>query len=245
MTSQFYLTPSAGKRLIAKAVLLLPEVQTALTEGTVVVIMGTTNAYIANEILSRAGSSDRVAFKEFHRGILLPAGYERKPATMRGDLVVEKGTPSFTLELEAVCAKLKESDVIFKGANAVNLELNQAGVLIGARETFGTAGIALRSKARVIFPVGVEKRMSCDLKELEAELNTPENKGLGLRCAEGAFTELDAVRLLCGVKAKLIAGGGVCGAEGGCYFMAEGSEEQLSKLSEAVKEVSAEPAIML
>jgi hypothetical protein len=149
MTTQFYLTPSAGKRLIAKAVLLLPEVKKALTEGTVVVIMGTTNAYIANEVLKRACSEDRIAFKEFHRGISLPPSYVRQPANMRGDLVVEKGVPSFTAELDAACAKLKESDVIFKGANAVNLELNQAGVLIGARETFGTAGIALKSKAKV------------------------------------------------------------------------------------------------
>jgi hypothetical protein len=245
MTAQFYLTPSAGKKLIAKTVIKLPEVQKALKEGTVVVIMGTTNAYIANEILRITGSKDSLAFKEFHRGITLPPGYIRQPAKMKGDLVVVKGLPSFTDELETVCLKLCETDVVFKGANAVNTELHQAGVLIGARETFGTVGLALRSKARVIFPVGVEKRVSCDLKELEAELNVPENQGLGLRCAEGAFTELDAVKLLCGVEAKVIASGGVSGAEGGCYFIAEGSREQLEQLKEAVKEVSEEPAIVL
>jgi hypothetical protein len=50
---QLLLTPSAGKRLIAKALSIHPQIQSALQKGTLVVIAGTTNGYLAEEILNR------------------------------------------------------------------------------------------------------------------------------------------------------------------------------------------------
>ena len=41
-STQFYLTPAAGKRLIAKGIAALPAVRTALLQGTVVIVAGTT-----------------------------------------------------------------------------------------------------------------------------------------------------------------------------------------------------------
>jgi hypothetical protein len=243
MTKQFYLTPAAGKRLIAGAVIESPVVSSALKNGTVVVIMGSTNAYIANELLKRAGREDYVNFGEFHRGVSLPAGYISKPVKMRGDLVLKRGIPEFTDALGEVCSNLGENDVIIKGANAVNIELRQAGVLIGSKETSGTLGIALKSKAKKIFPAGVEKRVNLDLRQLEAELCVPSNTDLWLRCGGEPFTELDAMRLLCGVKARIFAGGGICGAEGGVYFLAEGDEEQLGKLKTLIDEAAGEPPV--
>ena len=49
---QFYLTPAAGKRLIAKGVTALPAVRAALLQGTVVIVAGTTNGYVAEEVLA-------------------------------------------------------------------------------------------------------------------------------------------------------------------------------------------------
>jgi hypothetical protein len=162
---------------------------------------------------------------------------------MRGDLVVKRGIPEFTDTLGEVCDSLGENDVILKGANAVNLELKQAAVLIGSKETSGTLGIALKSRAKKIFPAGVEKRVSIDLKQLEAELCVPSNTELWLRYGGEPFTELDAVKLLCGVTARIIAGGGICGAEGGVYFLAEGDEEQLGRLKTLIDEIAAEPPV--
>ncbi len=245
MKMQFYLTPSAGKRLIAKGVLERTDVRRALEGGTLVVIMGTTNAYIANELLRAAGRTDIVGFGEFHRGVSLPPGYARKPARMRGDLVISKGEPSFTDELAEVCRNLCETDVILKGANAVNLETRQAAVLVGAKETGGTLGISLGSKAKKIFPVGVEKRVGCDLSAMAAELCGPDNKGPDLRLGGEPFTELDAVKLLTGADALVFAGGGICGAEGGAYFLARGSAQELDRLMELVGEVEKEPPVFL
>jgi len=47
------LTPSESKRLIAKAVKEMPEVKRALKKGRIIIIGGTTNAYVAEEILGR------------------------------------------------------------------------------------------------------------------------------------------------------------------------------------------------
>jgi hypothetical protein len=52
---QFVVTPSAGKRLIAKAIAQHPDVKGALKQGTVVIIAGTTNGYVAEEIFSALG----------------------------------------------------------------------------------------------------------------------------------------------------------------------------------------------
>ena len=53
MKRQVILTVSESKRLIAKAVAALPEVQNAMKEGTVVVATGTTNAFVLEELWGR------------------------------------------------------------------------------------------------------------------------------------------------------------------------------------------------
>jgi hypothetical protein len=45
------LPPGAARRLIARGVARLPSVQRALRDGLVVVTLGTTNAYVAEELL--------------------------------------------------------------------------------------------------------------------------------------------------------------------------------------------------
>ncbi len=47
---QFFLSPAAGKRLIAKSILHIPEIADAIENRTVVVIAGTTNGYVVEEI---------------------------------------------------------------------------------------------------------------------------------------------------------------------------------------------------
>jgi len=45
------LTPSEAKRLIGKAVAMMEPVRAAFKDGTIVICPGTTNAYVAEEIL--------------------------------------------------------------------------------------------------------------------------------------------------------------------------------------------------
>ncbi|WP_252891325.1 hypothetical protein [Thermoclostridium stercorarium] len=54
-------------------------------------------------------------------------------------------------------------------------------------------------------------------------------------------TELDAIEILTGARARLAAAGGICGAEGSCYIAVSGTEEQVSKASEIIESVKYEP----
>lgn len=56
---QLCITPSMGKRLIGKAMVYNPEVKRVLEEGTLVITAGTTNGYVAEELLKSRLSSLR------------------------------------------------------------------------------------------------------------------------------------------------------------------------------------------
>ena len=87
---QFVVTPSAGKRLIAKALVMHAAVSNALKDGTVVIVAGTTNGYVAEEILKMLGISSGFSRKRFFRGITLPPG---SAVTSEGRLSDESAFP--------------------------------------------------------------------------------------------------------------------------------------------------------
>ena len=72
---QAVITPAAGKRLIAKSLVSHPAIRTALQSGTVVVIAGTTNGYVAEELLracaNAKGFSRERFFLQKQAGILI------------------------------------------------------------------------------------------------------------------------------------------------------------------------------
>jgi len=140
---------------------------------------------------------------------------------------------------------LKEGDVILKGANALDLNRKRAAVLIG-HPNGGTIGTAIQAvigrRVRLIMPVGLEKRVHGDLDPLAETVNAPHSEGPRLWPVPGqVFTELDALNLLTGVKAELIAGGGVCGAEGSIRIALSGNDYQTSAAESLIKEICAEP----
>ena len=62
---QFTITPAAGKRLIARALAVHPIVQNVLKTGTLVIIAGTTNGYVAEEIFAALHRGDGFSRKRF------------------------------------------------------------------------------------------------------------------------------------------------------------------------------------
>ena len=250
---QYLVTPAAGKRLIGKAMAIHPAVQEALASGVIVIVAGTTNGYVAEEILAVSG--DRTGFSRdyFFRGITLPpsrpttdTGRAPDESGFPGDVVLDRGEWRKGATIFDVIDDLKEGDVILKGANAVDLANRRAAILIGHPKA-GTIGVALPAVAgrrvRLIVPVGVEKRVLTDLDTLAAKRNSPGASGPRLLPVPGeVVTELDAVRMLCGASADLIAGGGVGGAEGSVWLSVEGTPEQQDAAVSILKEVGAEPA---
>ena len=253
---QFALTPSAGKRLIGQATARHPAVQAALQAGTLVIVAGTTNGYVAEEILTRLGAAKPFDRRRFFRGITLPPA---RVTTATGRLADESGFPGDVVIVNGqwqpgktifdVADELKEGDVILKGANALDLPRRKAAILIGHPKG-GTIAVALQAavgrRVRLILPVGLEKRVSGDLDELARLLNAPGGKGLRLLPVSAeVLTELDAIARLTGASVELVAGGGVGGAEGSVWLAATGTPEEEEAVDALVKSVAAEPPFAL
>jgi hypothetical protein len=249
---QFVLTPAAGKRLIGKAIARHAAVVKALKQNTVVIIAGTTNGYVAEEILSKLGQEKEFKRNRFHRGIILPPaqseiskGKYYDEGKFPGDVVIKKGIFQKGKTIFDVVDELREGDIILKGANAVDVIHRKAAVLIGAPKA-GTIGASLPAavgrRVRLILPVGMEKRVFENLDELAAKMNEPGTKGPRLFPVPGEiFTELDAIALLTGAKVSLIAAGGVCGAEGSVWLAVSGKPAQEKAAEALIKSVANEP----
>ena len=137
-TKQFLLTPAAGKRIIAQSLLFVPGILDALQNRTVVIIAGTTNGYVAEEILNKIDQNTEFSKKRFFRGITLPpehattnTGRIADESLFPGDVVIVKGKWEKGKTILDVVDNLQEGDIIIKGANAVNLDTMQAAIYIG------------------------------------------------------------------------------------------------------------------
>ena len=252
---QFLITTSAGKRLIAKALATHPTIQQTLKDGTLVVVAGTTNGYVAEEILNTLGNS-RFTRQRFFRGITLPPskivtaeGRLTDESKFPGDVVIVRGVLREDKTIADVVDSLREGDVILKGANALDLVRRQAGLLIGHPRA-GTIGLALPAvvgrRVKLIIPIGLEKRVSTDLYLIAEKLNAPGAGGYRFLPIPGeVFTEVEAFKLLTGVDAELMAAGGVFGAEGSYWLAVTGSKEQEEAAMKVYASVANEPSFEL
>jgi len=253
---QFVLTPAAGKRLIGKAVAKHPGVLAALKGGTVVVIAGTTNGYVAEELLAAIGQAQDFRKGRFFRGIILPPVRPKKEdgrlpdeSGFPGDVVIREGVWQKGKTIFDVASDLKEGDVILKGANALDLERRRAAILIGHPQA-GTIGASLPAyygrRVRLIIPVGLEKRISGNLDDLALEINEPGVQGPRLLPVPGEIiTELDAIARLTGAQARMIAAGGVAGAEGSVWLAVSGEPSQENDAAALLQSVAGEPVCEL
>ena len=98
-------------------------------------------------------------------------------------------------------------------------------------------------RVKLILPVGLEKRIYENLDELAAKMNEPGKQGPRLWPVPGEiFTELDAIAMLTGASAQLVAAGGVCGAEGSIWLAVSGKPAQEKAAEDLIKSVVNEPA---
>lgn len=253
---QFLLTPAAGKRLIGKGLAAHPDIKAAARSGTIAIVAGTTNGYVAEEILTSIGQMRNFSRARFFRGITLPPNYKttdqgRLPdeSGFKGDVVIRDGVLLENKTIEDVADSLKEGDIVIKGANALDVARRRAAILIG-NPTGGTIFVSLKAavgrRVRLIMPVGLEKRVSGDLDDMARRVNAPGSKGLRLMPAAGeVFTELDAVALLTGASAEMIGAGGVSGAEGCVYLGVSGTPDAELKAEQLLKSVVGEKAFVV
>ena len=122
MLTMITLTVAESKRLIAKGVRAIDYVDRALEEGIVAVSKGTTNAYIAEELLGRKIDKTRYVL-----GRTFP--HDSRPFQVDGslpDVVVREGDVIEDLAATDAAKEMGPGDVFIKGANAINPALGQA-----------------------------------------------------------------------------------------------------------------------
>lgn len=242
----FALTPSESKRLIARAVVTMPEVKRAFRKGRIIIANGTTNAFVAEELLGITVDKYRYAAGIISRGMLSSTSKEERLRP----LVVVDGQVVDVPAAEMIRA-FGADDVFIKGGNAVDPS-GAVGILLGD-EYSGTIGMALpvlvARGSHLIMPVGLEKLVP---SVIEA----------GRHCGQGHFkyhlgmrvglmpvvtgkvvTEREALEMLAGVKAIHVASGGINGSEGSVVLVVEGQDENVKHALTLVERVKGEPPV--
>jgi hypothetical protein len=253
---QILLTPSAGKRLIAKALLEHSQIKNALKSRTIVIVAGSTNGYVAEELLRSIGQDCGFDKKRFFRGVTLPPSFK---TTESGRLPDESGFPGDVVIVNGVWLKgktifdvvddLTSGDIIIKGANYIDTERKRAGILIGHPKG-GTIAAAIQAvigkRVKLLLPVGLEKRNSENLDEITRVLNSADATGPRMFPVTGEIiTEIEAIELLFGLKARLVAAGGVCGAEGAVWIDIEGEQDACTRAKKSLELVKDEPLFVI
>ena len=250
MQSTVVLTVAQGKRLIARAVAQMPEIRHALHAGTIAIGRGTTNGYVAEEILGHV-----IPKGEYVAGRTLPPGVPlaRLGTGKYADIVLRNGRRLEDCNLTDAVKQMKTGDVFIKGGNALNYASQTVGVLIGHPEggTLGeNYGTLISRKIHLIIPIGLEKLVVDDIAALSRASRRvdmhPHVPVVSLFPITGTIiTEIEAFRSLCNVHVTLLAAGGVAGAEGAIWLLLEGSEAHLNEALALWHSLQDEPNLCL
>jgi hypothetical protein len=248
MRAVFSFTPSESKRLIAKAVAAMPEVQFALSEGEVVVAHGSTNVYVAEELLGCCPQREQFMSGQVINGVLCQTSPEEKPPIIRisrGQLMGPKPTMEETLR------DFGATGVFIKGANAVDPE-GIAGVFCAHPEggTIGYAyGIISARGLQLVVPVGLEKLVPSVPKAArhlgQETLYYHSGLKVGMLTITNGIvvTEIQALQILFDVTAVHVGGGGLNGSEGTVVIAIDGEKAELDRAIKFYEAIKGEPRL--
>lgn len=239
----YVLTVAESKRLIGRGVAACGAVRSAMDDGILAIAKGTTDGYVVEEILG-----EEIKKTHYCTGTTRPATGQSEVdiGNKLDDVVLRNGEAWEGVSATESVDEMSAGDVFIKGANALNYDRHQAGILIG-HPTGGTIGAAIGTliarRATLLIPVGLEKSIPGDLYGLSQALNQTGASGNGptLWPVEGEiFTELEALEVLSGVHAHPIAAGGILGAEGAVRIAVWGTSEQIDKADKVIDSVRGE-----
>jgi hypothetical protein len=245
MRALFVFAPPESKRFIAKAVVQLPEVQKAKKEGEIVIGHGSTNVYVAEEICGQCPGRDRFLSGLVINRVLCCTQPEEKPPMMvlkKGELVPPKMTMEETLK------DFNSGSVFIKGANAVDPDGN-AGVYMASPSggTIGYSyGILSARGCHLIVPVGLEKLVPSVRMAAQHLGQDTFYYCMGLKIGmlplvnAQVITEIVAFRILFGLEAIHIGGGGIGITQGSVHVVVEGEKESLDRAIELVESLKGE-----
>jgi hypothetical protein len=240
------LTPAESRRLLAKAIVSLPEVRWAYEHGKLAVPAGSSGAFVVEELTGEKIPPYRFCVGMSAAGMLTQTLIEDR---IYGRFYDKGEQPD--IPYQDFLKSLGKGDVIIKGANAIDsagnvgvLLSSDIGGLIGAM-----FGIASSRGIKVIAPVGLEKQVA-SVPEAAAgwgQLTLEYSMGLfvGMSCLSNVhvLTEIQALGVMAGVRVRHLGSGGIGGSEGAVTLLIEGYAENFEKALEIVRVVKGEPKL--
>lgn len=248
MKAAFTLIPSESRRLIAKAVARMEETKAAWEKAYVILNGGTTNGYIAQELLGMKGLEPQkfTAGTNTHRLLCVTDADKRTPFP----IIFHKGKKSEKTLPEALQDFHIETAVI-KGANAIDPS-GKVGVISSGFDggTMGaTLGTVVSQGLNYIVPVGLEKLVpsveeACiwtGAKTIDYTIGAD----FGMFAIPNAkvITEIEALKILADVEAKHVASGGVGESAGSVVLVIKGKEEHVKSAISTIESVKGEPPL--
>jgi hypothetical protein len=221
------LLPRESKRLLARAVLQMPEVKRVLEDGWFVVSRGVTPAYILEELTGQAADKGNSTAGIVTSGRLASVIEEDR----LGPWVFKDGDLSETPAPQAL-GQFRARDVSIKGANAVDHNGN-IGVLAadGAGGTVGGIWGTLTARgSHWLAPVSLERLVPDVIEAARVcgnhlwDLTMGQAAGLMPIVNAQVVIEIQALEILTGVTATHVASGGVAGSEGAVILSLSGEE---------------------
>ena len=240
------LTPAESRRLLAKAVAALPEVQGAYKNGRLAILSGGTTSFVLEEVTGEKLEPPRFSMGMCADGVLTMSvedGRVNGRCFVEGKMV-DVAYPEFV-------KTMGKGDAIVKGANAVDatgtlgiLLSNENGGAIGA--VFGPASAR---GIPIIAPVGLEKQVWSVAEAAEGWGQSTLDYVMGVKVGYATVanalvvTEIQALAFLAGVKARIVGCGGIEGNEGAVILLLEGAAEDFDKAIKLVESIKGEPKI--
>jgi len=249
MQGEIILTPTESKKLIAKAVLSLKEVQEALKKGIVAMHPSSSTIFIYEALVGRKPQGVWVCGVNAPKGlcgsleaqqmIAARGAGPHDPGNARQTWFFKKGVLQESTRLQEILDQMTPNDVYVKGSNALDPQGN-VGVLYanpaGGGGTIGKVIAAYRQKKfHLLLPIGLEKLIPIPIAEAAKRAGFKKvDKAMGMPCglmpvSGRKIDEVDAMEILSGAKAFPIAAGGLGGAEGAIVLALEGSEKEVQK----------------
>jgi hypothetical protein len=240
------ITPAESKRLLAKAVAGLPEVQHAFRSGKLAVTSGSTNAFVVQELTGEEIPPYRFCVGMSAAGMLTMSHEEDRIYGRFYERGQEVDTP-----YPDFIKSLGRGDVIIKGGNAFDPAGN-VGVLLSNDAGGGVGamfGVAAARGITVISPIGLEKQIvsvpeaAAGWGQLTLDYAMGIRVGMASLTSVQALTEIEALALLAGVRSRLVASGGIGGNEGAVVLLLEGDTSSLGAALDLIDGVKGAPKL--
>lgn len=239
MRVQIALTVAEAKRLIARAVILLPEVRAALEHSRILLKGGTTVSAVAEEL---SGIPLRISGRISERGTVASGLTSLEHPH---SIVIEGGQwENIDQTIVDVSEKLRASDVAIVGGNA--LDIHGTAAMMAGASGGGNPGRALSGMhtqgAKVIIPIGLEKLIPGTIQDAVRAAGRDQDLSYGMSVGliplvGRVVTEKEAAEIVADVQCTVIGRGGIAGAEGATVMAVSGSESAVRDLLQVVEAV--------